>query len=164
MPLLLFEIWFFLFLAFVLGMFVQWFFCCRGLKAARTDSNAPFEGDVKEVEVNEVEEVPEEPDESHQLSEDWRPKALGGNIDNADELKKIKGIGAVIETTLNELGIYQFEQIATWTEQNIAWVENHLAFPGRIQREDWVEQAKTLANGGETEFAERVTRGEIDYR
>ena len=70
----------------------------------------------------------------------------------------------MIEKTLNELGVYQFEQIASWDSNNCAWVDNFLAFPGRIAREDWVEQAKTLARGEVTDFAKRVDKGDINYK
>lgn len=78
--------------------------------------------------------------------EPGRPPALAGpRAAGADDLKKIKGVGPKIEATLNSLGIYHFDQIAQWTPDNIAWVDDHLKFRGRIGREDWVEQAKSLA-------------------
>ena len=78
-----------------------------------------------------------------------------------DNLTKIKGIGIKIEQTLNELGIYHFSQIANWNEHNITWIEKHLDFPGRIIREQWIEQAKILAKGQDTEFSKRVEAGEV---
>jgi len=78
-----------------------------------------------------------------------RPAALdaprGGSADN---LKRIKGIGPVNEGRLNRLGIYHFEQIAAWGEDEIAWVNTFLSFKGRIQRENWVGQAGDLAKSG----------------
>ncbi len=68
-------------------------------------------------------------------------KARGGV---ADDLKKINGIGAKIETLLNELGVFHYDQIAAWDEAAIAWVDERLAFHGRVEREDWVGQAKEL--------------------
>lgn len=79
----------------------------------------------------------------------------------ADDLKLINGIGKQNEARLHGLGIWHFSQIAHWTRDNIDWVGSFLAFPGRIDREAWVEQAKTLAYGGTTAFAERVIRGEV---
>ncbi len=79
-----------------------------------------------------------------------------------DNLTRIKGIGVKIDETLNEIGIYHFYQIAAWDEENIAWVEDaNIAFPGRVKREGWVEQAKALASGKETEFSKRVDNGEV---
>ncbi|WP_051929145.1 hypothetical protein [Thermopetrobacter sp. TC1] len=83
---------------------------------------------------------------------------IGGKPDN---LTEISGIGKKIEKILHDLGIYHFRQIASWTEKEIAEVDARLKFKGRIQRERWVEQAKVLAEGGETEFAKRVKSGEV---
>ena len=63
----------------------------------------------------------------------------------ADDLTRIKGIGPVNAKKLNALGIWHFEQVAAWQAHEIEWVGSYLAFPGRIEREDWVGQAKTLA-------------------
>ncbi|MCR9269850.1 MAG: NADH-quinone oxidoreductase subunit NuoE [Hyphomonadaceae bacterium] len=79
-----------------------------------------------------------------------------------DDLKRIKGIGPVNEKALNELGIFKFSQIAAWTPANVDWVEDFMSFPGRIEREDWIAQAKTLAEGAETEFSKRVDAGEVE--
>ncbi len=77
----------------------------------------------------------------------------------ADDLKLISGVGPKLETTLNGLGIYHFDQIAGWTADTVNWVDNYLSFKGRIAREDWIAQAKTLAAGGETEFSQRAKSG-----
>ena len=82
----------------------------------------------------------------------------GGKKDN---LTLIKGIGVKIEQALNEQGIYHFDQIAGWSEENIRWVDENIAFPGRVKREQWIEQAKLLAEGKETEFSKRVEAGEV---
>ncbi|MBR9651267.1 NADH-quinone oxidoreductase subunit E [Thalassovita aquimarina] len=79
----------------------------------------------------------------------------------ADDLKKLKGVGPKLEQTLNELGFYHFDQIAAWTEAEIAWVDNRLKFKGRITRDGWIEQAKTLAAGEDTEFSKRVDKGDV---
>lgn len=90
-----------------------------------------------------------------------RPEAFDLDGGEADDLKRIKGIGPKNEQALNALGIYKFAQIAIWTPENIAWVEGSLSFPGRIQRENWISQAIELAQGGETEFSKRVDNGEV---
>lgn len=71
----------------------------------------------------------------------------GPRESGADDLKQIKGIGPKLEETLNALGVYHFDQIAAWTEADIAWIDEQLNFKGRVEREDWIEQAKALANG-----------------
>lgn len=62
-----------------------------------------------------------------------------------DDLKKISGVGPKLESTLNGLGIYKYEQIAAWRKAERDWVDDHLKFKGRIERDDWVKQAKALA-------------------
>ena len=62
-----------------------------------------------------------------------------------DDLKNIKGIGEFIERKLNALGIYRFEQIAKFTEVEMDAITKAIDFfPGRIQRDKWVEQAKSF--------------------
>ena len=91
-----------------------------------------------------------------------RPKGLPGPRDSkADDLKRIKGIGPVNEDKLNALGIYHFDQIMIWDRPVVRWVGTYLAFPGRIDREDWLAQAKQLAAGEDTEFSKRVDKGEV---
>jgi predicted flap endonuclease-1-like 5' DNA nuclease len=77
-----------------------------------------------------------------------------------DDLKRIRGIGPQNEGRLHGLGIWHFSQIADWNEDEVRWVGGYLAFPGRIEREDWVRQASILAGGGQTDFSQRVARGE----
>jgi len=62
-----------------------------------------------------------------------------------DDLKKISGVGPKLEGVLNGLGIYKFEQIAKWKKAEREWVDGYLNFKGRIDRDDWVNQAKKLA-------------------
>lgn len=74
-----------------------------------------------------------------------RPKGLAAAAGKADDLKIISGIGPKNERLLNGLGIYHFHQIAAWDAGNVEWVNSYLRFKGRIEREDWVAQAKVLA-------------------
>lgn len=78
-----------------------------------------------------------------------------------DDLKRIRGIGQQNEARLHGLGIWHFSQIADWEPEEARWVGSYLAFPGRIEREDWVRQASILAGGGQTDFSQRVARGEV---
>ena len=91
-----------------------------------------------------------------------KPEAVAVAAGEEDDLKRIKGIGPVNEKALNDLGIFKFSQIAAWTPANVDWVEDSLSFPGRIEREDWIAQAKVLAEGAETEFSKRVDAGEVE--
>jgi len=78
-----------------------------------------------------------------------------------DNLTRIKGVGVKIDDMLNSIGIYHFDQIAAWTEENILWADQALGFPGRAKRENWITQAKALASGEETEFSKRVDAGDV---
>ncbi len=95
--------------------------------------------------------------------EGTRPAALDGpRGGTADNLKEIKGIGPKLEKLCNSLGFYHFDQIANWTADEVAWVDANLeGFRGRVTRDKWVEQAKILASGGETEFSKRVDDGDV---
>ena len=81
-----------------------------------------------------------------------RPLRPGSDI---DDLKRIRGIGVLIEKKLNSLGITHYEQVANWTGADIERISNILDFKGRIERENWIEQARILATGGQTEFSRR---------
>ncbi|WP_323778716.1 NADH-quinone oxidoreductase subunit E [Leisingera sp.] len=78
-----------------------------------------------------------------------------------DDLKLLKGVGPKLEAQLNELGFFHFDQIADWGEAEVAWVDSRLTFKGRIERDGWIEQAKRLQVGDETEFAKRAKEEHI---
>lgn len=79
-----------------------------------------------------------------------------------DDLKQIKGVGPKLEKTLHDMGIFHFDQISTWGPSEQAWMDDNLAgFKGRATRDNWVEQAKTLAAGGTTEFSSKVKKGKV---
>jgi NADH-quinone oxidoreductase subunit E len=79
------------------------------------------------------------------MPEDFRqPKAMERPANPAD-LKAISGIGPKLEKVLNGLGIWTYDQIAAWTPEEIAWIDDYLSFNGRIDRDDWLGQAAALA-------------------
>ena len=80
------------------------------------------------------------------------PVRLAKPEGKADDLKMIAGVGPKLEKTLNKLGFWHFAQIAKWTKKDIAIVDDELSFKGRIERDDWVKQAKALAKGGRDEY------------
>jgi len=97
------------------------------------------------------------------VNEGTRPAGLdaprGGQ---ADDLKQVKGIGAKMEILCNSLGFWHFDQVASWSSDEVAWVDANLqGFKGRVTRDEWVAQAKILAEGGTTEFAKRVEEGDV---
>lgn len=73
-----------------------------------------------------------------------------------DDLKLLKGVGPKLEQKLHANGVTSFAQIADWGPAEIADMDDKLSFKGRIERDGWVDQAKTLASGGETEFSKRA--------
>ena len=92
-----------------------------------------------------------------------RPKALkAARKGVADDLKQIKGVGPKMEGLLHSLGFFHFDQVAGWTADEVAWVDQNLeGFKGRVSRDNWVEQAKKLASGEETEFSKKVKKGGV---
>ncbi len=97
------------------------------------------------------------------VSEEAKPEGLEGARDGkADDLKQIKGVGPKLEALLNSMGYYHFDQIAAWTEEQVAWADQNLVgFKGRVSRDAWVDQSKVLAAGGETDFSSRVKDGDV---
>ena len=75
-----------------------------------------------------------------------QPPGLGApRYGMRDDLTQIVGVLPVVETTLNRLGVYHFDQVADWSDAHAGWVEAHLAIAGRVEREHWREQARELA-------------------
>ncbi len=100
-------------------------------------------------------------------SEAYRaPESPGGIGPGAgrspDDLKRIRGVGVLIEKKLNALGVTRYDQVANWSASDIERFSEKLDFKGRIERENWVEQARILSAGGQTEFSQRVDRGEVE--
>ena len=62
-----------------------------------------------------------------------------------DDLKKISGVGPKLEGLLHEIGVFHFDQVAAWSGEEIAYMDDKLSFKGRIERDNWIEQAKTFA-------------------
>ncbi|MCB2125483.1 MAG: NADH-quinone oxidoreductase subunit E [Rhodobacteraceae bacterium] len=92
-----------------------------------------------------------------------KPRALKApRKGGADDLKQIKGVGPKLEALLHSLGFFHFDQVAQWTAEELAWVDDNIeGFKGRASRDGWVEQARLLAAGGETEFSRRVRKGDV---
>ncbi len=89
--------------------------------------------------------------------------------EDKDDLKMISGIGPFIEEKLNMLDIYTFRQISNFSENDISTVNEPIEFfPGRIERDQWVAQAKELANnaGANSELLEEIKkrRNLINYQ
>lgn len=87
------------------------------------------------------------------------PRLDGPRNGQGDDLKEIAGVGPKIEQKLNSLGIFHFDQIAAWTQDEIDWVNKEISFKGRIEREKWIEQARALAAGEETDGKRKYLEG-----
>ena len=72
------------------------------------------------------------------------PKAAAAG---ADDLKELSGVGPALEKKLHDAGVTTFAQIAAWTEEDVAAMDEKLSFKGRIEREGWIEQAKEKTKG-----------------
>ena len=110
-----------------------------------------FARDVNDIAANSMDDVRNVADvdaaaaPAGLMPEDFKqPKAMDRPAKPAD-LKAISGIGPKLEKVLNGLGIWTFGQIAAWTPEEIAWVDDYLSFKGRIDRDDWLGQAAALA-------------------
>lgn len=76
-----------------------------------------------------------------------KPDGLAAPKGKEDDLTLIKGVGESTAKALNAMGIWHFYQIAGWTRENIAWVDQHLGTPGRVEADDWILQAGALSLG-----------------
>jgi large subunit ribosomal protein L21 len=74
------------------------------------------------------------------------PKKKAADASDGDKLTDINGIGPVIEKKLKAVGVNTFQQIADFTAEQIAEIDETLNFKGRIEREEWVAQAKKITS------------------
>jgi len=73
-----------------------------------------------------------------------KPELMTEAPESKDDLKKIGGVGPKLEETLNKMGVYTFAQVASWSADEVQWVDDNLSFKGRIDRDDWIGQAGEL--------------------
>ena len=80
---------------------------------------------------------------------DAKPELLAvPRYGKGDDLGLIWGVADKLAEKLNALGIWHFDQIASWTPANVAWFETQMdGFKGRIDRDKWIEQCQKLASG-----------------
>jgi predicted flap endonuclease-1-like 5' DNA nuclease len=87
--------------------------------------------------------------EPEALAQPLRPIPAGP----PDELTRMKGVGPKVAALLNGMGVIRYDQIAAWTDDDVARVDGQLgAFKGRIVRDQWVEQARLLSAGDRAGF------------
>ena len=108
-------------------------------------SNDPTDGFVEEPVAEEPISDTNETSIAEAINEAFNEKLFDPEHVSRDDLKQIKGVGPAIEKTLNELGIFSFQQIADMSEYDIDRVAQRLkGFRSRIYREDWIGQARDL--------------------
>jgi predicted flap endonuclease-1-like 5' DNA nuclease len=66
-----------------------------------------------------------------------------------DDLRRLSGVDAATAQRLNALGVWTYAQIARWSDENARWIGSYLAFPGRVEAENWVAQARERFRDGE---------------
>ncbi|MGY6695158.1 MAG: 50S ribosomal protein L21 [Roseinatronobacter sp.] len=90
---------------------------------------------------------PKKKEKAASTAADGKPSNLldAARDDQADDLKKITGLGPKMESLLNEHGVFHFDQMAAWSSEEIAYMDEKLALKGRIERDGWIEQAKQFA-------------------
>lgn len=77
----------------------------------------------------------------------------------SDDLTAIAGIGKAVQAMLNDLGIFHYDQIAGWTQEESAWIERAIGFPRRVERENWIAQATKLGQAaGKSASASRTRK------
>ncbi len=79
------------------------------------------------------------------MPEDFKKPKKMEKPETPDDLKLISGVGPKLEQVLNGMGIWKFEQVAAWSPEEVAWVDDFLQFKGRIDRDEWIAQATDLA-------------------
>lgn len=72
-----------------------------------------------------------------------------------DDLTVIKGVGGAVQGLLNGLGVFHYDQIANWNDDESRWIERNIGFPRRVEREDWIGQATKLASAANKASAKR---------
>jgi large subunit ribosomal protein L21 len=75
------------------------------------------------------------------------PKKTAAKTDGADDLTRISGVGPVMVKKLHANGVTTFAQIAAWTPEEVAAMDDVLNFKGRIDRDEWLKQAAEFAKG-----------------
>jgi small subunit ribosomal protein S2 len=103
--------------------------------------------DAPVEEVLDTVEAPKEIEEDIPEAVGTKPALFTEAPSEKDDLKKITGVGPKLEEAMNKLGVYQFAQVASWTNDEIMWIDDSLSVKGRIERDDWVGQVSELIKG-----------------
>ena len=154
------QIFICLLLAALLGMIFGWLLC-KSKCTNKTHTTKPDNKNKAETKDTKLKNSTSTKETSSRELSFLNSDKSKYNATTKDNLQLVKGIGATLEKALNEIGVYKFDQIASWTPEQSAQVDETIAFPGRIEREDWVAQCKKLQYGDSTEFSKRVEEGKV---
>ena len=131
-------------------------------QAERTSDAAARKGadDAAKADHDRVESAGDREREALAAAPGRRPEGLAAAREGGgDDLKVILGVGPALEQMLHGMGIWHFDQIAAWGDDELAWVDQNLeGFRGRASRDRWIEQARLLADGGSPEAAAAIAR------
>ena len=132
------QTFFWLLAAFIAGFVMAWWL--RG----RVDEEEQFDEQL----MDELElESASTDDEQPEVPDEWKPEGLlASAAEGKDDLKIIKSLGPKREERLNNLGIYKYSQLAALDTNNIAWVRANIKASRRLPIEEWVAEAKELAD------------------
>lgn len=156
------DYWYLCLLALLIGVVTGWWIWARASASAETgvvasEPAAPLQPVKPDIVAAEPVHFAAPPPAagaaaSAAVSLTGAPK-IAAAVGEADNLMLLKGVGPKLNTLLASLGIIRFDQIAAWTESEIAEVDGYLgSFKGRITRDNWVEQAGYLARGDKAGF------------
>lgn len=115
------------------------------ITAIGSEGSAPKKAKVKKAETKKDEPKKVEAKKAAPKKSADKPAKAKKATAEGDKLTDINGIGPVIEQKLKDMGITTFQQIADFTPEQVEEVGGKLNFKGRIEREEWIAQAKKLA-------------------
>ncbi len=114
---------------------------CVRITGIGTDGKAPAKKAAAKKPAAKKDDAPPA-DEAKAAAPKAKAEAAG-----ADDLSRISGVGPVLVKKLSDLGYTTLQQIADMTPEQVSEVDEALSFKGRIEREEWIEQAKELIAG-----------------
>lgn len=127
--------------------------------APKPSKNVPVDNTgITVQEAQAVSKSKPEAGEPEMVAEGSKPLGLAAARNGqADDLKKIEGIGPALEKLCHSMGIFHYDQIAAWGTPEIAWMDSNLkGFRGRVSRDKWVAQAKLIGEVGMEQFLIRA--------
>ena len=142
------QYWYLCLFALLIGIATGWWIWARYQATAATESRPVPAPEPAPVPTPVPTPAPEPAPVAPLMGEGGTGPRIRAAVGAPDDLELIKGVGPKLNALLISLGVRRFDQIADWTRDEIAEVDAHLgSFKGRIDRDNWVEQAGLLARG-----------------